>query len=51
MNVSSRDSGMAGSDGDLMKVGNDVTDGIESLDGRLLVRVNLQAANRVVARS
>jgi hypothetical protein len=50
VNVSGRDGGMAGSDRDLMKVRHHVSDGIESFDARLLVRIHFKAAHIVVAR-
>jgi hypothetical protein len=43
VNVSGRDGGMAGSDRDLMKVRHHVSEGTESLDARLLVRIHFKA--------
>ncbi len=51
VDVGSCDSGVAGADGDLVKVGHHVTDSVQSLHRRLLMGIDFQASDIIVTRA
>src|SRR3977135_1671737 len=51
MDVRGRDGGMAGADGELVKIRDHIADRVETLNRGLLVRIDLKTADSVVARS
>jgi hypothetical protein len=51
MDVRSRDGGVAGADGDLVKIRDHIADRVETLNSGLLVRIDFKTADPVVARS